>query len=149
MRAVRDAILLLALALAAGAGTHFLHPRAPAWFEVEEPPGRDEVTLEAIARDWKNEVLWIDARPRGQFDQGHVPGAINLNEQELEEQLIGHIDLLQDNSRPMVVYCDSGACRASRRIRDYLAPRFPTQEIFVLRGGWPAWEKAHGTPGEK
>lgn len=141
MSTAREAVILLALTLVAAAGTHFLHPRAPAWYEVEEQPRRDEVTLETIGRDWKNDVLWIDARPRALFEKDHVPGAINLNEQELEGQLFDHIALLQDNKKPVVIYCDSGGCQASRKVREHLVPRFPSQDFHVLRGGWPAWEK--------
>jgi rhodanese-related sulfurtransferase len=142
VRTLREALILLALTLAAAAGSHFFHPRAPAWHEVEEPLRDDEVALENISRNWKNDVLWIDARPRPQFEKAHIPGAINISEQELEDQLIEHVAVLQDNRKPVVVYCDSGACKASRKIRDYLAPRFPAGEFFVLRGGWQAWEKA-------
>lgn len=149
MRALREASILLALTLAAAAGTHFLHPRAPAWHEVEDPLREDEVTLESIERIWKGGVLWIDARPRARFEKGHVPGAINLNEQELEGQLIDHISVLQDNRKPVVIYCDSGGCQASRKIREYLAPRLPAEEFYVLRGGWQAWGKAHLAPEQK
>ena len=149
MRTLREALILLALTLVAAAGTHFFHPRAPAWHEVEEPLRDDEVTLEKLSRVWKNDVLWIDARPHPQFEKAHVPGAININEQELEAQMIDHIAVLQDNRKPVVIYCDSGACHASRKIRDYLAPRFPAMEFFVLRGGWQAWEKAHTAPERK
>lgn len=143
MRTLREALILLALTLAAAAGTHFFHPRAPAWHEVEEPLRDDEVTLESLARNWGNDVLWIDARPRSRFGKAHVPGAINISEQELEAQLIDNIAVLQDNTKPVVIYCDSGACHASRKIRDHLAPRFPAMDFFVLRGGWDVWEKAH------
>lgn len=143
MRTLREALILLALTLVAAAGTHFFHPRAPAWHEVEEPLRDDEVTLETLARDRRNDVLWVDARPRPRFEKAHIPGALNISEQELEAQLIDNIAVLQDNTKPVVIYCDSGACQASRKIRDYLAPRFPAVEFFVLRGGWEAWEKAH------
>jgi len=146
MRALREALILLALTLAAAAGTHLFHPRAPAWHEVEEPLRDDEVSLENIARNWKNDVLWIDARQRAPFEKAHVPGAININEQELESQLIDNIAVLQDKRKRVVIYCDSGGCQASRKIREYLAQRLPAEEFFVLRGGWQAWEKAHDGP---
>ena len=149
MRTLRETLILLALTLAAAAGTHFFHPRAPAWHEVEEPLRDDEVTLENLSRNWKNDVLWIDARPHGQFAKAHIPGAININEQELEAQLIDNIAVLQDNRKPVVIYCDSSACQASRKIRDYLAQRVPAEEFFVLRGGWQAWKKAHAVPERK
>lgn len=143
MRLFREVLVLLGLVLAAAAGTHLFHPRAPAWHEVEEPFRDDEVTLGNLVRAWGNDVLWIDARPRPRYEKAHIPGAINISEQELEEQMIEHIAVLQDNRKPVVIYCDSGACQASRKLKDYLAPRFPAGEFFVLRGGWQSWEETH------
>jgi rhodanese-related sulfurtransferase len=141
---MREALILLALTLAAATVTHFFHPRAPAWHEAEEPAHDDEVSLADISRNWRHEVLWIDARPRARYEQEHIPGAINLNEQELETQLFDNIAVLQDNRKPVVVYCAPGGCQASRKVRDYLAPRLPGEDFFVLRGGWSAWLEARG-----
>lgn len=141
MKIHREILILLALSLAAAAGTHLLHPQAPAWHEVEEPLRDDEVSLEDIAKKWNNDVLWIDARPTSLYDKGHIPGAININEQGLESQLFDHITVLQDNKKPVVIYCDSGACQASRKIREYLMHRLPIEEFHVLRGGWSAWSR--------
>ena len=78
------------------------------------------------------------------FGKAHIPGAININEQEFESQLIDNIVVLQDNRRPVVIYCDSSACQASRKIRAYLAPRLPSEEFYVLRNGWSAWQQSRG-----
>ncbi len=139
MKIHREVLILLALTLVAAAGTHFLHPRAPAWYEVDESLRDDEVTLKHISQAWKSDVLWIDARPAALYAKAHIPGAININEQELEAQLIDNIALLQDNKKPVVIYCDSSSCQASRKIKDYLAQRIPAEEFYVLRGGWNAW----------
>ncbi|MCE9520294.1 MAG: rhodanese-like domain-containing protein [Verrucomicrobia bacterium] len=139
MKLHQEVLILFALTVLAAAGTHFLHPRAPAWHEADESLRDDEITLQHISQTWKNDVLWIDARPSALFGKAHIPGAININEQELESQLIDNIAVLQDNRKPVVIYCDSSACQASRKIRDYLAQRLPTEEFYVLRGGWSAW----------
>ena len=104
LKAIRQAALLLLLAAAAAWGTHAWHPRAPALHLVQEPLRDDEVSMQVIAEKWKSDVLWIDARPQEQFDAGHVPGALLLNEQKFEEQLVNYLDVLQTNKKPVVVY---------------------------------------------
>ena len=46
----------------------------------------------AQAQAWGEKVLWVDARPDDQFVAGHVPGAMQLNEdrwEELMHQVLG------------------------------------------------------------
>jgi rhodanese-related sulfurtransferase len=133
------AVIVLAAILAA-AGTHFLHPKAPAWYVAEEPLQEDEVTMALIHERWQGEALWVDARPRKDYESGHVPGALLLNEQEADQLLFDHFEKLQDNKQPIVVYCGSEACQASRKIAEYLRERLPGTEIWVLKGGWNAWQ---------
>lgn len=141
---IREVLILLACALFAATGTHYLHPRAPAWYLAEEPVPDDEITLEEIAAKWQGEVLWIDARPRDQYETGHVPGALLLNEQEVNQLLQEHFEKLQDNQKPVIVYCGGEACQASRKMKEYLKERLPIEEIHVLHGGWKAWSAKHG-----
>ena len=140
----REALLLVLCTLLAATATHFLHPHAPIWYAAQEPLREDEVTLEIIAQRWHNDVLWLDARPRTQYDAGHVPGALLLNEEAADQLLQEHFEKLQDNTNPIIVYCGSEACQASRKIAQYLKDKLPTTQIYVLRGGWNAWTKLHG-----
>ena len=84
---LREALLLIAFSLVGAVGTHFFHPRAPAWYLVEAPLAEDEVSMAVIAEKWNSDVFWIDARIAGQFDQQHVPGAVSLNEQNFDQAL--------------------------------------------------------------
>ncbi|MEI6533909.1 MAG: rhodanese-like domain-containing protein [Verrucomicrobiaceae bacterium] len=142
MRTLRDAFLLMMLALVAAAATHFFHPRAPSWYLDRGPVAEDEVTLSQIEEKWKGDVLWIDARVRSQYVKGHVRGALLINEQERDQLLFESIAVLQDNKKPIIVYCDSGACQASRKIRQHLIVNMHPEEIFVLHGGWDALAKS-------
>ena len=139
---IRNALILLLITAAAAVGTQFLHPRAPMWHQSLEPIHEDEVTPADVASRWHGEVLWIDARLRELYDKEHIPGALLLNEQELDALLTQHIEILQDNKKPVVVYCDGKACHASRKIRDYLVEHLAMNDIWVLTGGWPAWKAA-------
>ena len=144
MSAVREAALLILVTLVAATATHYFHPRAPSWYLSDELLRDDEVTLEIIARRWHNDVVWIDARPRKQFDAGHVPSALLINEESADQLLMQHFEKLQDNEKPVVVYCGSEACQASKKIAAYLRDKLPLTKIYVLRGGWSAWSHSNG-----
>jgi rhodanese-related sulfurtransferase len=140
--AIRQTLILFLLAVAAAWGTHVWHPRAPALYLVQEPLRDDEVSMQVIQERWKGDVLWIDARIQEQFDAGHVPGALLLNEQKFDEQLFGHLDTLQANTRPVIIYCSAAKCEASRHVLERLKQTLPVENVFVLKGGWQAWTAA-------
>lgn len=141
MTAFRQAFFILAAVLLAAIGTHFLHSRAPAWYMVEEPVREDEVTMQDISTRWNHDVLWIDARPRSEFEAGHIPGALLLNEQEADNLLFEYFEKLQDNDKPIIIYCDSADCQASQKIKQYLLERLPLTNLYILKGGWEAWQQ--------
>ena len=103
--------------------------------------------MEMIEQRWKGDVLWIDARPQELFDAGHVPGALLLNEQKFEEQLFGMLDTLQTNAKPLIIYCNSARCDASRQILLRLKQTLPVEQAYVLKGGWKAWEASREKKG--
>ena len=49
-------------------------------------------------------ALLLDVRTKAEFDQAHIPGAINISVAELK----GRLSELGDKQRPVVVYCRSG-----------------------------------------
>lgn len=135
-RAVRQAVALAALATLPAAGAWMLGPKPAA-------VARQEGIIEPRAAvELGTAALWVDARPRRDFDQAHVPGALLLNEEEWDALLPA---LIQEwtPARQLIVYCDGGGCQASKevaaRLRDAgLSP------VSVLRGGWPEWRKEVG-----
>ncbi len=139
---IRNALILLLLTAAAAVATQYLHPRAPMWHQSLEPIRDDEVTPAEVEKRWHGNVLWIDARLHEIYDKEHVPGAILLNEQELDALLTQHFEILQDNKKPIVIYCDGKACHASRKMREYLVEHLAMNDVWVLTGGWPAWKAA-------
>ncbi|WP_395748355.1 rhodanese-like domain-containing protein [Prosthecobacter sp.] len=141
LRAILQATFLLLLASAAAWATHVWHPRAPALYLVQEPLRNDEVSMKVIQERWGGQVLWIDARIQEQYEAGHVPGAVLLNEQHFEDQLFGLLDTLQTNKKPIIVYCNAAKCDASRKILERLKQTLPIENAFVLKGGWSAWQE--------
>lgn len=143
MSPLREAAVLLLATLVAASGTALLHPRAPHWYVQQEALADDEVTLEMIDRNWGGEVMWIDARTRDLHAKSHIPGALLLNEQEADALMFEHMEKLQDNTKPIVVYCDGHVCQASRKVAAYLRERLPGASVYVLHGGWDAWRTRH------
>lgn len=138
-KALVQALVLLLLSAGAGVAVHFLHPMAPAWYAVQAPPEDDEVTPEQVQSKWNGQVLWLDARTEVLFSLGHIPGARLLNEQGFDAQLFELIETLQTNALPVVIYCAGEKCEASRKIKKRLTESLPVENVWVLKGGWPAW----------
>jgi rhodanese-related sulfurtransferase len=133
MRVVlRQAIALLLLALLPAAVAGLWHPRRPSWQS-------DEVTLPS-ALAWGDSVLWVDARPDADFSNAHIPGAIPLNEDHWDGLLPALIDQW-DAKRKVIVYCSSLSCQTSRDVARRLREEVNLPNVFVLQGGWEAWQK--------
>jgi rhodanese-related sulfurtransferase len=69
----------------------------------------------------------LDVRTRGEFDCGHIPGAVNISVDELRERL-GEVD----RGQRTIVYCQFGQ-------RGYLAARILSQagyDVANLSGGY-------------
>lgn len=87
------------------------------------------------------EVIWIDARSGMDYDSGHIPNAILLNDSNWEEGIQNLMDIWLTEVRPIIVYCSSEQCNSSKRIAAQLRDALPEAEIYSLKGGWEAWER--------
>lgn len=141
MKAIAQAFLLVVMAAVAAFGTHLWHPRAPALHLTQEPLRDDEISMAVIRKKFSGEVLWIDARPADQFAIKHMPGALNVSEQQFDEQLVQHLDTLQMNAKPVVVYCSGQKCEASRKVMERLKQMGFVKDAYIFQGGWSVLEK--------
>lgn len=141
MNTPSQVLVLLGLTALAATATQYFHPRAPAWYAVSEAVRDEDVTLETIASRWHNDVLWVDARPKGQYEASHAKNALLLDEQDADALLADHMDALMTTKKPIVIYCSADSCEASRKMRTYILERIPLEQIYVLRGGWKVLEK--------
>jgi molybdopterin/thiamine biosynthesis adenylyltransferase/rhodanese-related sulfurtransferase len=101
----------------------------------------DEIsTPEALALSESDEQpLFVDVRPRDEWDEGHLPGAIHLPRNNLEsraESLIG------DKTRRLVVYCESGP-RSAFATKSLVELGY--ENAVNLAGGFADW-KRNGYP---
>jgi rhodanese-related sulfurtransferase/DNA-binding HxlR family transcriptional regulator len=102
-----------------------------------EPIPREEL----LSRVRQGEVVVLDVRPPEEYAAGHVPGAVNIPLNELEQQL-----KTLDPQQEVVAYCRGPHCVlafdavAQLRERGLKARR--------LQDGFPEWKQA-GLPVEK
>jgi rhodanese-related sulfurtransferase len=63
-------------------------------------------------------VTVVDALPASYYDQRHLPGALNLVEDEVDARAE---DLLPGKGAPIVTYCSNTACNNSQAVANRLA----------------------------
>jgi phage shock protein E len=91
-------------------------------------------------------AIIIDARSPTEYEEGHIPGAINIPHDRIPE----FMEVLNNEvsmEAQVVVYCRSVTCDFS----DLLATEMKVigyQNVSVFSGGWDHWTKA-GYPVEK
>ncbi len=96
--------------------------------------------FEKLRADKKNLVL--DVRTKKEFDDGHIPGAINIDVNAADFQ--AKVAKL-DKSKSYLVHCAGGVRSVTACKR--LAPA-GFEHLVNLEGGYKAWEKA-GNKGDK
>jgi rhodanese-related sulfurtransferase len=91
-------------------------------------------------------ALFLDARDAGEFEAGHIPGAIRMTREDALSQP-ERVKALPVNGRPIVAYCDGGACEASLELAQALIDA-GYRKVLVYREGFPVWA-ASGYPVER
>jgi rhodanese-related sulfurtransferase len=133
-RILRQIALLLLLALVPGLVSEAVQTR----HRVQKPLAAGEIRA-ATARQWGDQVQWVDARPPERFEAGHIPGAFRFRVEEWDALLSQFLDVW-DLDKTVVVYCDGGDCDASRALADRLREELQIKNVYVLQGGWPEWQ---------
>lgn len=100
----------------------------------------DELNLEMAQNFAKqNSMLIIDARSKDDFFKGHILSAINLSEENFDEQITVFLDAWSPETK-IIVYCSSSECNSSRNIANKLKNEFQIKNVFVLKGDWTQWK---------
>ena len=107
--------------------------------------------IRSLKWDWvkslleSRQIVLVDARPKEEFELGHIPGAVSLplyaTEPEFKAFVAQHA-----KATPVVVYCDSATCHASRELAQKLlaAGGFPT--VFDMPGGFAEYTLSQNPP---
>jgi rhodanese-related sulfurtransferase len=88
-------------------------------------------------------IMLVETLRPEHFDRGHLPGAIHLHYDEVEERAAG---LLPDRDALIVTYCSNRACANSRVAAERLA-RLGYTDVRRYEAGKDDWVQA-GLPVE-
>jgi rhodanese-related sulfurtransferase len=87
-------------------------------------------------------ALILDARPFVFYEQGHVPGALNLARDNFARDYRHLSAVLQSAAgKPIIVYCSGGDCHDSRLVANALLT-LGLSNVSVFTGGWEVWSAA-------
>jgi molybdopterin/thiamine biosynthesis adenylyltransferase/rhodanese-related sulfurtransferase len=93
-----------------------------------------EVTTAEAEQAAASGATLIDCREDGEWEQGHVSGAVHLSKSYIEQDIEG---LVPDRSSPVVVYCAGG-------IRSLFAAEtlvdMGYEDVVSMTGGFQAWK---------
>ncbi len=139
MNALGQLTAVVAISAAAAGGT-FLIRGMPQGSYICDPATLkpDEICLQQIPSD--TAILWVDARPRSQWEKSGLPGSVlwNLdpaeNMQAFEAEIVPKI---LENPR-VIVYCGDENCGLSHEVARRIRALDLGAEVSVLRGGWRA-----------
>jgi rhodanese-related sulfurtransferase len=153
IRFIREAALIVVLAVLLGLGIHFGEVRTflrggfgPGFTAAAETAGIVFIGLaEADDLFAKGEALFIDAREEGPFGRGHILNARNVPAEENKARLAEPLDLPPE--KLLVVYCDGGECLSSLALAKVLRTA-GYKNVRVFSGGFAEWSAA-GLPQQK
>jgi rhodanese-related sulfurtransferase len=89
-------------------------------------------------------VLWVDARPRKDWEKNGVPGSILWNLDPAEDMLAFETEAavrIAETPRA-IVYCGDENCGVSSQVADRIRKLDLGAQVSVLRGGWRALNDA-------
>ncbi len=133
---LRQLLILLGLTLVAAAATKQFHPNAPTWkLAAGEDFDPYQIAFTQLQSQYGMDVLWIDARKPEAFLEGHVPNALNLSQEQWEDQLFTHLDAISTAGKPIIVYCDGSGCALSKKVAHELR-ELGIADVYFIKGGW-------------
>jgi rhodanese-related sulfurtransferase len=113
-------------------------------FPTPEEDMTQLITRDALVEELSlGQVVLIDALGAGYYEQQHLPGALNLVEEDVAARAS---TLVPDKGTPIVVYCSNTACNNSQAVANRLAALGYTN-VRKYREGIQDWVAA-GLPTE-
>lgn len=90
-----------------------------------------------------NKLVLIDARAKGAYEAGHIPGAISLPESSSPEELNQFRTATGTNTH-VVVYCSSTSCSLSFKLAYKLAKDYGFTHVQYMTGGYLEYQRENG-----
>lgn len=88
----------------------------------------------------QGKTLFVDARDKWDFADGHIKGAINIPEYSFDKS--NPILKTIPKGKIIVTYCGGDDCEMSEKLGDYLF-ELGYKNVFIFFGGWKEWQAAN------
>ena len=150
----RDIVILLGSAVIAAFAVNYFSPTGISlvgqWDEskgvITANAKDDAVVVDLEIDDVKiakqiydsGKAVFIDARSREDYEDGHIKGAVSLPVGQFDESIDAFHDQYSTSSS-IVTYCSGRTCEDSRRLADLLFDEGYTN-VTVMIDGYPGWE---------
>ena len=89
----------------------------------------------------KKTCVFLDARKPEEYQEGHIPGALNFYGNELDSFAPLIVPKLTDKKQEIIAYCHGGDCDLSLQVAKTLIEQGYTH-VEIFQGGWPDWKKS-------
>lgn len=84
------------------------------------------------------ELVIIDARKRSEYIKGHIQGAVNLLNSQMDEATLSNY--ASNKNTALLFYCNGPRCmRSSDAVQKAISWGY--RNIFWFRGGWSEWSE--------
>ncbi len=93
-----------------------------------------------------NGILFVDARSKVEYDQGHIPGAIPMPLGEFDKFYDQYKTKIKKASK-LITYCHGAGCKLSDKVAQRLYKDKGHKNTGSFFGGWPMWQQ-HNMPVE-
>ncbi|MDP7034105.1 MAG: thiosulfate sulfurtransferase GlpE [Planctomycetota bacterium] len=100
----------------------------------------EQIDVNQVRELIRNEsAILVDIRDPHSYQAGHIEGAQNLNDDNIEEFLKN-----SDRNAPLVIYCYHGI--SSQNAAHYFSSEARFKRVFSMIGGYESWEQADSPP---
>jgi len=82
--------------------------------------------------------IFVDARSRDDYDEGHIKGAVSLPVGQFDEKIEAFLERYPPE-KAIITYCSGRTCEDSHELAQLLLA-FGFTEINVFIDGYPGWE---------
>jgi rhodanese-related sulfurtransferase len=109
----------------------------PAWIKGGKTPWVSANYIKMVLNDRDRIALIVDARPTAKYNEGTIPGALNLpfkDWHKLKGLLPG------DKGTQLIFFCGGSQCDLSHKAASK-AREMGYTDVRVFAEGWPVWEK--------
>jgi rhodanese-related sulfurtransferase len=155
-RPIRDAIGLVLFGILFGIAANLISPRGIPWVGdfsrgaalanrseeelAELPPVVELADVKAAIASGDSLLAVLDARLPEDYAGGHLPGALNLSVDNLDE-FYAPLKAKLERTNRIIVYCDGGDCELSHDLAEALKG-YGHKRVQLFAGGIAAWTEA-------